>query len=93
MIRLLWIVPALATAALLGGVAGLPAPAFDAQAQLSLRPTATAFLAGHEWAATATPLRQLAACQPDGASCKVDADCCSNACKPIAEGRACVSNK
>lgn len=73
----------------------LPAAACERseQAEQSTQRMVTAFLPEHGWAAKFTPTWQLAACKAAGAPCTADADCCSGACKPIAEGRACVSNK
>ena len=51
----------------------------------------TAFLTEHGRAASSTPLPQLVACKADGSACAADAECCSGVCKPIGEGRACVS--
>lgn len=80
--------------ALLVAVGILPAAAGERdQAEQSLRQTATTSLPDLSWAPKVTPTWQLAACKADGAACTADADCCSGACKPIAEGRACVSNK
>jgi hypothetical protein len=53
--------------------------------------TVTAFLTQHASAAASTPLTRLIACKPDGSACAAEAECCSGACKPIGEGRACVS--
>jgi len=78
--------------ALLVGIAALPAAACELQQAEHFSPrTATAFLAQHDPAVKFTPLRQLVACKPEGGTCTSDADCCSGACKPLAEGRACVS--
>ena len=78
--------------ALLVGVAALPAAACERElAEQSSHRTVVAFLPEHGWATKSTPLRQLVACKAAGAPCTADADCCSGACKPIAEGRSCVS--
>jgi len=77
--------------ALLVGFAALPAAACEHElAEQSPHSTVTAFMPEHGGAAKSTPLWQLVACKPNGATCTADADCCSGACKPIAEGRACV---
>lgn len=78
-----------AVMALLLGFAAMPAAACDEQQQVSNR-TVLAFLSSRGVPAQSVPGRQLAACKEDGATCKADADCCSGACKPIAEGLACV---
>ena len=77
-------VPPMFSFALLIGIAALPATAASHR-------TVTAFLTEHGRAATSTPLPQLVACKADGSACAADAECCSGACKPIGEGRACVS--
>jgi len=80
--------------ALLVGVFALPAAACERElAQQSPHSTVSAFFPEQGTATKSTPLWQLAACKPNGATCTADADCCSGACKPIAEGRACVANK
>jgi hypothetical protein len=74
------------------GVAVLPAVACELhQAQQASGRTVTAFLPEHGLPAQSLQGRQLAACKPDGQPCTADGDCCSGSCKPIAEGRACVS--
>jgi hypothetical protein len=78
--------------AILIGIAILPAAACELeQAAAASHPTVIAFLAEHNRANASTPLRQLVACKADGAACAADAECCSGACKPIGEGRACVA--
>jgi hypothetical protein len=80
--------------ALLVGVVALPAAACERElAEQSPHSTVTAFTPEHSAATKSTPGWRLAACKPNGATCTADADCCSGACKPIAEGRACVPNK
>jgi len=80
--------------ALLVGVATLPAGACERElAEQSPHNTVSAFLPEQGAATKSTPLWQFAACKPNGATCTADADCCNGACKPIAEGRACVPNK
>jgi hypothetical protein len=77
--------------ALLLGVAALPAAACERElAEQSPHSTVTGLSPEHGGAINSTPLWQLAACKPNGATCTADAECCSGACKPIAEGRACV---
>ena len=76
---------------LLVGIAVLPAAAGELQQKAASHRTATAFLTQHASAAASTPLTQLVACKADGSACAADAECCSGACKPIGEGRACVS--
>ena len=74
------------------GVAALPAVGCELhQAQQKSDRTVTALLAEHGRSAQSVQDRQLAACKPDGGPCTTDSDCCSGSCKPIAEGRACVS--
>ena len=76
--------------AILIGIATLPAAACELAQAVASHPTVTALLAEHGRANASTPLRRLVACKADGAACTADADCCSGACKPIGEGRACV---
>ena len=77
--------------ALLVGIAVLPAVACERElAEQSWHSTVIGFLPEHGGVTNSTPVWRLAACKPDGATCTADADCCSGACKPIAEGRACV---
>jgi len=77
--------------ALFVGIAALPAVACElGQSERASYPTVTAFLAEHGRAAKSAPSRQLVACQANGGPCSADSDCCSGACKPLAEGRACV---
>jgi hypothetical protein len=73
------------------GIATLPAAACELKRATALHPTVMAFLAGHSRATASTPLPRLVACKADGAACAADAECCSGACKPIGEGRACVA--
>ena len=78
--------------ALLVSTAALPALACEGElAEQSPHSTVTSLWPEHGGAINYTPLWQLAACKPNGATCTADAECCSGACKPIAEGRACVS--
>ena len=77
--------------AILIGIATLPAAACELEQAVASHPTLIAFLAEHGRANASTPLRRLVACKADGAPCAADADCCSGACKPIGEGRACVA--
>jgi hypothetical protein len=77
--------------ALLVGVGALPAAACERElVEQAPHSTVTGLLPEHDGAINSTPLWRLAACKPNGATCTADADCCSGACKPIAEGRACV---
>ena len=77
--------------ALLVGVFALPAAACERElVEQFPNSTVTAFLPERGAPAKSTPLWQLAACKPNGATCTADAECCSGACKPIAEGRACI---
>jgi hypothetical protein len=76
---------------LLVGIAVLPAAACDLEQKAASNRTVTAFLTQRASAAASTPLPRLVACQADGSACAADAECCSGACKPIGEGRACVS--
>jgi hypothetical protein len=78
--------------ALVLGFAALPAAACDQDQQVSNR-SVLAFLSGRGVPAQSLPGRQLAACKEDGSTCKSDSDCCSGACKPIAEGLACVPKR
>jgi hypothetical protein len=74
------------------GVAALPAVACELhQAEQASDRTVTAFLPEHSPAAQSVQDRQLAACGAEGGPCTTDNDCCSGACKPIVEGRACAS--
>jgi len=76
--------------ALFVGIAPLQAVASETdQAQRASHRTLAAFLAGHDLARSAQS-RHLVACKPDGTPCSADTDCCSGACKPLAEGRSCV---
>jgi hypothetical protein len=84
-------VPPMFSFALLIGIAALPATACELEQKAASHRTVTAFLTEHGRAATSTPLPQLVACKADGSACAADAECCSGACKPIGEGRACVS--
>ncbi|MBN9509777.1 MAG: hypothetical protein J0I21_11795 [Alphaproteobacteria bacterium] len=72
------------------GFAAAPAVACELHnTQAAATPSVVAFL-------TAQPANRsragvtLAACKADGAVCTDDSQCCSGACKPSAEGRACV---
>ena len=76
---------------LLVGIAVLPAAACELEQKAASHRTVTAFLTQHASAAASTPLTRLVACKADGSACAADAECCSGACKPIGEGRACVS--
>jgi|SRR6516165_5393036 hypothetical protein len=76
--------------AILIGIATLPAAACELEQAAASHPTVIAFSAEHGRANASTPLRKLVACKADGAAWMADADCCSSACKPIGEGRACV---
>jgi hypothetical protein len=73
------------------GIATLPATACELEQKAASHHTVTAFLSKQSRTATSTPLPQLAACKADGSACAEDAECCSGVCKPIGEGRACVS--
>ena len=73
------------------GIAVLPAAACELEQKAASHRTVTAFLTQHASAAASTPLTRLVACKADGSACAADAECCSGACKPIGEGRACVS--
>jgi hypothetical protein len=84
----MWAVSPVVVVALGLGLA-IPAFACDQYQQVSNQ-TVLAFLSGRGVAAQSVPGRQLAACKEDGSTCTADTDCCSSACKPIAEGRACV---
>jgi hypothetical protein len=75
---------------LLTGIAALPGAACELEQTASHR-TVIAFLTEHSRAAISTPLPQLIACKADGSPCAEDGECCSGVCKPIGEGRACVS--
>jgi hypothetical protein len=77
--------------ALLIGIAASPVTACELEQKAASHRTVTAFLTEHGRAATSTPLPQLVACKADGSACAADAECCSGACKPIGEGRACVA--
>jgi hypothetical protein len=73
--------------AILVGIATLPAAACELEQAIASHPTVIAFLAEHGRAANSTPLPPLVACKADGSGSAADAECC----KPIGEGRACVS--
>ena len=77
--------------ALLIGIAALPVTACKLEQNAASHRAVTAFLTERGRAPTSTPLPQLVACKADGSACAADAECCSGACKPIGEGRACVS--
>jgi len=78
--------------ALLVGIAVLPAAACELEQRATSHRTVTAFLTQHG-SATPSTLRRPVACKADGSACAADAECCSGACKPVGEGRSCVSNK
>ena len=78
--------------ALLVSIAVLPAAACELEQKAASHRTVTAFFTQHDWA-TASTLPRPVACKADGSACAADAECCSGACKPIGEGRSCVSNK
>ena len=78
--------------ALLIGIAVLPAAACELKQNAASHRTVTAFLTQHGRATPSTFPRPVA-CKADGSACAADAECCSGACKPIGEGRSCVSNK
>jgi hypothetical protein len=78
--------------ALLIGVAILPAAARELEQKAASHGTVTAFLSQPGRAAPSVFPRPVA-CKADGSACAADAECCSGACKPIGEGRSCVSNK
>jgi hypothetical protein len=84
-------VPPMLSFALLIGIAVSPVTACELEQKATSHRTVTAFLTEHGRAATSTPLPQLVACKADGSACAADAECCSGACKPIGEGRACVA--
>jgi hypothetical protein len=73
------------------GTATLPAIACELEQKAASHRTVMAFLTGHYREATSTPVPRLVACKADGSPCAEDAECCSGACKPIGEGRACVA--
>ncbi len=77
--------------ALLIGITASPAAACELEQKAASHRTVMAFLTDHNRAATSTPVPRLVACKADGSPCAEDAECCSGACKPIGEGRACVS--
>jgi len=77
--------------ALLIGIAASPVIACELEQKAAAHRTVTALLTEHGQAANSTPLPQLVACKADGSACAADAECCSGACKPIGEGRACVA--
>jgi hypothetical protein len=78
--------------ALLVGIAVFPAAASELEQKAASYRTVTAFLT-QQGRATASTFPRLVACKADGTACAADAECCSGACKPIGEGRSCVSNK
>ena len=71
------------------GLAIIPANACDQLKQAS-NEAVIAFLSGHSVPAQSVTERQLAACKENQSPCKADSDCCSGACKDVAEGQACV---
>jgi hypothetical protein len=77
--------------ALLIGSATLPATACELEQTAASHRMVTAFLTEHSRAAISTPLPRLIACKADGSACTADDECCSGVCRPIGEGRACVS--
>jgi hypothetical protein len=77
--------------ALLIGSATLPANGCELEQTAASHRVVTAFLTEHSRAAISTQLPRLIACKADGSACKADDECCSGVCKPIGEGRACVS--
>ena len=82
-------VPSMLSFALLIGIAASPVTACELEQEAASHRAVMAFLTERGRAATSTP--QLVACKADGSACAADAECCSGACKPIGEGRACVS--
>jgi hypothetical protein len=78
--------------ALLVGITVLPAAAFELKQNAASHRTVMAFLTLPR-GATASTIPRPVACKADGAACAADAECCSGACKPIGEGRSCVSGK
>jgi hypothetical protein len=74
--------------ALLIGSAALPACACELEQTAASHRTVTAFLTEHSRAAISTQLPRLIACKGDGSACTANDEC---VCKPIGEGRACVS--
>ncbi len=85
------VVPPMLSLVLLIGIAGSSVTACELEQRAASHRTVTAFLTEHGRAANSTPLPQLVACKADGSACAADAECCSGVCKPIGEGRACVS--
>ena len=77
--------------AVLIGSATLSASACELEQTAASHRMVTAFLTEHSRAAISTQLPRLIACKADGSACKADDECCSGVCKPIGEGRACVS--
>ena len=75
--------------ALLIGIAVLPAAACELEQKAASHLTVTAFLTQDSRAVPSAFPRPVA-CKADGSACAADAECCSGACKPIAEGRACI---
>ena len=91
MIMRMQAVPLMLSFALLIGIGASPIAACELEQKAASHRTVTAFLTEHGRAATSTPLPELVACKADGSACVADAECCSGVCKPIGEGRACVS--
>jgi hypothetical protein len=87
--RMYGVLPILVT--LLIGIAALPTAARELEQKVASHHTVIAFLTERSRAAISTPLPRLVACKADGSACAEDAECCSGVCKPIGEGRACVS--
>ncbi len=73
------------------GIAALPATACELEQKAAAHRTVTVFLTEHGRTPASTPLPQLVACKAEGSACAADDECCSGVCKPIGEGRACVS--
>jgi hypothetical protein len=71
-------------------LAALPAVGCELHQTHADRSMVTALLANPGAAATPVQSVQPAACQADGSGCKVDGDCCSGSCGPMAEGLACA---
>ena len=91
MIMRMQAVPLMLSFALLIGSGASPIAACELEQKAASHRTVMAFLTGHYREATSTPVPRLVACKADGSPCAEDAECCSGACKPIGEGRACVA--
>lgn len=50
-----------------------------------------AFLVGRGVAAQSSSRFDLVQCKTEGAACTSDSGCCTNTCRPVGEGRACVA--